>query len=87
MISKELLEILVCPENRTSLNLADGPLVARLNRAIESSELRNRAGAHLERPIDGGLIREDGRVLYPIVDGIPILLVDEGVPLDQLAKG
>ena len=26
-----------------------------------------------------GLVREDGRVVYPIVDGIPLLLVDEAI--------
>ena len=34
MISKQLLDILICPETRTPLTLADADLVARLNKAI-----------------------------------------------------
>ena len=83
MISTELLKILVCPENQSSLNVASGELLARLNRAIASGQLNNRAGQKLERPLGGGLLRQDERVLYPIIDEIPMLLVDEGIPLDQ----
>jgi uncharacterized protein len=31
--------------------------------------------------IDGGLIRADGKFLYPIRRNIPVMLVDEGLPL------
>ena len=31
--------------------------------------------------IDGGLLREDGRILYPVREGIPILLIEEGLPV------
>ena len=34
--------------------------------------------------IDGGLVRAAGDVLYPIVDQIPVLLVDESIALSQL---
>ena len=85
MISAELLKILVCPENQSSLNVASSELLARLNRAIASGKVNNRAGQKLERPLGGGLLRQDERVLYPIVDEIPMLLVDEGILLDQPA--
>ncbi|HVX14345.1 MAG TPA: hypothetical protein VHC22_24375 [Pirellulales bacterium] len=84
MISKELLDILVCPERRTRLSVADDELVADLNRAIEARRLKNRGGERVEKPLDGGLLRDDRTVVYPIVDGIPIMLIDEAIPLDQL---
>jgi uncharacterized protein YbaR (Trm112 family) len=83
VISKELLDLLVCPANHTPLALADQQRVASINRAIAAGTVKNKAGQRLERPIDGGLIRQDGSVLYPILDGIPILLVDEGIVLDE----
>lgn len=76
--------ILVCPETRTPLAPADSELVARLNRAIAAGELRNRAGQPVRGPIESGLVRQDGRLLYPIVDGIPVMLIDEAIPLEQL---
>ena len=84
MIGPELLSMLVCPDQRTPLTLADEALVARVNRAIQGGRLKNRAGDQVERTIEGGLLRQDGVVLYLIVDGIPIMLVDEAILLDQL---
>ena len=84
MIQRELLEILVCPETRTRLAAADAALVDRINAAIAAGRLVNRAGQTVERPIQAGLVREDGRLLYPVIDDIPSLLVDRAIPLDQL---
>lgn len=85
MISSELLKILVCPENQSPFEMAGRELIARINRTISRGELKNKAGHKLEKQLDGGLLRADQRVLYPIVDEIPMLLVDEGIPLDQPA--
>lgn len=84
MISKELLDILVCPEHRTPLAVADERLLAALNRAVDKQRLKNRAGERVDKRLDGGLVRDDRAVVYPIIDGIPIMLIDEAIPLDQL---
>lgn len=85
MVHPELLDILVCPENKTPVRLADEPLLAKANAAIEAKTLKNRAGAVVESKIDGGLVREDGAYMYPIRDDIPIMLIDEAIPLEQLS--
>lgn len=85
MVHPELLKILVCPENKTPVSLASEELVAKANAAIERKALKNKAGAVVEQKIDGGLVRQDGARMYAIRDDIPIMLIDEAIPLDQLA--
>ena len=84
MVDPELLAILVCPENKTPVVLADNELVAKANAAIEAGTLKNRAGEAIKDPIDGGLVREDTAYMYPIRDDIPIMLIDEAIPLADL---
>ncbi len=81
MIDQELLAILACPEDKTPVHLADQELIDQLNSRIESGELSNRSGKKVEKKLDGGLVREDGAYLYPIEDDIPIMLIDEAIPL------
>lgn len=84
MISKELLDLLVCPESRMPLKLADEELLARLNQAIAAGKVKNRSGQQVTESLAGALVRQDGNVLYPIIDDIPIMLVDEAIPLEGL---
>ncbi len=86
MITQELLAILVCPENRTPLALADESLLGKLNQAIASRRLTNSAGEPITEKLSAALLREDGAIAYPIVDRIPILLVEAGIPLAQLTS-
>ncbi len=84
MLDPELLDILVCPETRVALRIADDDLLKALNRAVEAGGVRNRSGELLTDPVTAGLVREDGAVLYPIRDGIPIMLIGESVPVGNL---
>ncbi len=80
----ELAQIVRCPEDGSVLSLADPALVTHLNLAIRAGRIRNRRGQPVEAPLDGGLVREAGDLLYPIVDEIPVLLQDEAIPLDNV---
>lgn len=64
--------------------MAEGSLVARINEAIAAGTIRNRAGETVATPLSGGLMPEGDQVLYPIVDDLPIMLIDEAIPLEQL---
>jgi uncharacterized protein YbaR (Trm112 family) len=86
MISEEFLRILRCPLSRQPLKLADKPLIARVNAAIEERRIVNRVGERVSRRCDGGLINEAVTLLYPIHDEIPCLLVDEAIALEQLEQ-
>ncbi len=83
-MEKQLPVIFVCPTDHTPLSKADERIVARVNRAIAAGRVSNRAGRLVDRPIDGGLLRGDKTFLYPILDGIPVLLADEAIPLAQI---
>jgi uncharacterized protein YbaR (Trm112 family) len=83
MIHPHLLKALICPENRAPLHPADEQLLRWLNEAIVAGTVKNRAGQTIRERLQGGLVREDQAVLYPIVDDIPVLLVDEGIPLSN----
>lgn len=80
-MNASLLEILRCPQDRSRLQMAPPELVARINRAIEAQAAVNLAGERLPKRLDGGLIREAGDRLYPIVDQIPVMLPDEALDL------
>lgn len=86
MPAAELLDILACPETKQPLRLADEALLSRLNSAISVGSLENRAGIIVRAPLGAGLLRQDGELLYPIRDDIPIMLLDEAIPIEPPAE-
>ncbi len=81
MIDPDLLKILCCPETHQEVRLAETAVIDRLNQQIAAGALKNRAGQPVQEKLEGGLIRADGKFLYPIRRNIPVMLVDEGIPL------
>jgi uncharacterized protein len=86
VLGKEFLAMICCPENRSALALADSALVERLNESIREGILKNRSGRPVVDLLDGALVRGDMTIAYPVVRNIPILLVDEGIPLEQVRE-
>lgn len=81
MLHPDLINDLCCPETKQRVHLADTTLITSLNDRISSGQARNRAGQRIAEKIDAGLLREDGKFLYPIRRNIPIMLIDEAIPL------
>lgn len=81
MIDKDLLQILACPESHQPLAEAETPLLTKINDRIAAGQTKNRAGAAVTEKLEGGLVRQDGKLVYPIREGIPVLLIDEGIPI------
>ena len=77
----DLLKILCCPETHQALTLADAGMLDKLNERLVLGQLRNRSGQLVCEKIEDGLVRADGRYLYPMRRNIPVLLVDEAIPL------
>ncbi|MBA2485870.1 MAG: hypothetical protein H0V35_07190 [Nitrospira sp.] len=84
-LDKDLLAILCCPETKQGVVLADDLLIEKVNGAIERGTLKNKAEKPVTEKLDGGLIRSDNKILYPVREDIPVMLIDEGIPLDQIA--
>lgn len=85
MIDQSLLDILVCPETKQPLRVADAALLERLNASIEQGSVVNRSGQAVTVALTEALVREDGGALYPVRDDIPIMLIDESIPLPRPA--
>lgn len=83
-VDKDLLAILCCPETKLDVSLADDALINKLNDAVSRGLLKNKAQKPVAELLDGGLIRSDRKILYPIREDIPVMLIEEGIPLDQV---
>lgn len=79
-----LVDLVVCPESRQALRIADEALLARLNAAIAKDKLKDKAGRTVQPTLQTALVRADGAVAYPVWDDIPRLLVDGGILLEQV---
>ena len=84
MIDAELLALLVCPETHQDIALATSGEIALLNDAIRQGRIRTAGGNPVDQPVEGALIRTDRAVAYPIRDGIPVMLVAEGLSISQV---
>jgi uncharacterized protein YbaR (Trm112 family) len=83
-IDKDLLAILCCPDTKQDVSLAEDVLIERLNEAVSRGQLKNRANKPVIESLDGGLIRSDRKILYPIREDIPVMLIEEGIPLEGI---
>ncbi len=83
-ISKDLLAILCCPETKQPVVAADPALVKKLNEAVARGALLNKSQKPVVEQLEDGLVRADLKILYPIRENIPVMLIEEGIPLDQI---
>ena len=81
MIDRELLEILVCPETGEPLEEAGREIVERLNGLVELGTLVDRSGEPVSEKIEGGLVCRGGKYLYPVRENIPVLLIENSIPV------
>ena len=78
-IDGKLLEILCCPVSKTPLAHLESGRLKTLNEAITRGDAQFVGGEPVEQTLREALITEDSKVIYPVVDGIPVLLEEQGI--------
>lgn len=83
-MDRKLLDILACPATRQPLAVLEAAGLDALNRAIGAGDVRRNDDTSQSEPIREALVTRDRKTLYRIDDGIPVLLVEEGIATGQL---
>jgi len=79
-VSEWLKGVLVCPVDRSvKLIAADTVLLEKLNATIRAGGVVSRGGRAVSEPLEAALVREDGRIVYPVIHGIPVLVSEDGI--------
>jgi uncharacterized protein YbaR (Trm112 family) len=76
-IDTRLLEILCCPITRRPLRMLDGQTLDKVNAAIVAGRVRNHGGVTLTNTLTQALVTTDGDLVYPVHNGVPVLLEEE----------
>ena len=83
-MDKRLLTILRCPVSHKGLTVARGDVLDRVNAAIAAGSVSNRDGTVMSEPLGEALVTDDQKLMYPVANGIPVLLEGESISLDQI---
>ena len=84
-MDRKLLDILACPASRQPLGMLDAAGMDAVNRAIAAGNVRRTDDSVQAEPLREALLTRDRKTVYRIDDGIPVLLVEEGIPTAQIA--
>jgi uncharacterized protein YbaR (Trm112 family) len=83
-MDRKLLDIICCPVTRSSLELLPEHELGTLNELIGAKRIKNREDAIVETPLAEALVTRSGKLIYPVREGIPVLLEEQAMPLQQL---
>ncbi len=73
------LLLLRCPRTGGKLALAGADALAALNDSVREGKRTNASGARVEQVMEAALVSACGCWLYPVRDGIPVLLAEEAL--------
>ncbi|GIX00856.1 MAG: hypothetical protein KatS3mg111_4188 [Pirellulaceae bacterium] len=81
MIAEWAWQVLCCPLTGSQLRWVTDAELQRLSQRQQRGELRDRLGRAVKEPIEGGVVSDGGRFLYPLVDGILSLIEAEAIEM------
>ncbi len=82
-LDRAVLDILCCPLTHMPLEKLSSEQLARLNQCIAARIVKNESKQILAESLDAALVTRDGKLAYPVRDGIPVLLIDQAIALGQ----
>ena len=83
-MDKRLLTILRCPVTHKGLSLLRKDKLEKINAAIADGKVETHEGKPLDTPLAEALVTDDGKRVYPVADGIPVLLEGESIHVEQI---
>ncbi len=84
-MDKRLLTILRCPVSHKGLSVMKKDQLQKVNAAIDAGGLVNHEGTEVREALSEALVTDDGKRVYPVNDGIPVLLEGESISMEQIA--
>ena len=82
-MDKKLLDIICCPVTRLPLEELGPDRLSLLNDAISTGQVRNTAAGAVTDQLVDALITRDSHYVYPVRDGIPVLLEEESIDWNE----
>lgn len=84
-LDRRLLDILVCPTSHQPVVPLSPTQLEVLNRAISEGAIEDVEGRRLSQPLAAGLLTRDGKLVYRVEDGIPVMLAPEAIATLQIS--
>jgi uncharacterized protein YbaR (Trm112 family) len=83
-MDRKLLDLLVCPASRQPLLPLETRGLQALNDAIAQGDIVRGDGSPQREALREALVTRDRKRIYRVDDGIPVLLVEDGIATAQV---
>jgi uncharacterized protein YbaR (Trm112 family) len=83
-VDRKLLEILCCPVTRVPVERLPPAKLQAVNEAIREGRVKYADGSAVEAEFSEALITSTGTTIYPVEDGIPLMLEDRSIAAFQV---
>lgn len=75
--------MLACPKSKLPLEEAPGEILERINKTISAGKAKTISGEEVTRPLAKAFWEKENRLLYPIRNGIPVLIYEKSIPVSK----